>query len=93
MNKDRLLKLLLICFFSFAGGVVSQPLLRAGVSLAQGESPENFFFKDQNGRRRMDLGVTNGQPMENLYGEDGNLRMQMGTYPGDYSITEKACRC
>jgi hypothetical protein len=89
MNKDRVLKLLLICFFSFLGGVVSQPLMRAGVSLAQGESPDRVFFRDQNGRTRLDLGVVNGQPLQNLYGDDGRLRMQFGTYSEEVSANEK----
>ena len=89
MKKDRVLNLLLVCFFAFAGGVVSQPLMKIGVSLAADNDPERQIFRDQSGRGRLDVGVYNDQPMEDLYGADGKLRIQIGTYTGDVSSAEK----
>ena len=88
MKKDRVLSLLLVCVFAFAGGVVSQPLMKIGTSLAA-DGDERQVFRDLSGRGRLDLGVYQDQPMENLYGADGKLRIQIGTYTGDVSSAEK----
>jgi len=89
MKKYRVLNLLLVCIFAFAGGVVSQPLMKIGVSLAADIEQERQVFRDQSGRGRLDIGVYNDQPMEDLYGADGKLRIQIGTYTGDVSSAEK----
>ena len=89
MRKDRVLSLLLVCFCAFAGGVVSQPLFKIGVGLAAESGQDRQTFRDQNGRSRLDIGVFNDQPIEDLYGEDGKLRIQIGTYQGDVVSTEK----
>lgn len=78
-----------MCFFAFAGGVVSQPLFRIGTSLAAGEDPYRMTFPDPAGRLRLDIGVYNNQPIQDLYGEDGKLRLQIGTYGGEVSSAEK----
>jgi hypothetical protein len=89
MKQDRILSLLLVCLFAFAGGAVSQPLMKIGVSLAADNGLERQVFRDQSGRGRLDIGVYNDQPMENLYGADGKLRIQIGTYTGDVNSGEK----
>ena len=87
MKKDRVLNLLLVCIFAFAGGVASQPLMKIGTSLAADE--ERQVFRDLSGRGRLDIGIYNDQPVEDLYGADGKLRIQIGTYTGDVSSAEK----
>lgn len=46
-------------------------------------------FPDPAGRLRLDIGVYNNQPIQDLYGEDGKLRLQIGTYGGEVSSAEK----
>ncbi len=89
MKKDRFVSLAFMSIFAVAGGVVSQPLFRIGASLAAGEDPDRLTFPDHSGRLRLDVGVSNDQPIEDLYGEDGKLRLQIGTYTGEVSSSER----
>lgn len=88
MNKRRMVELALICFFAFLGGVASEHVfIRQAAAAGYGESMENY--RDRDGRVRLNIGVTNGQPSANLWGEDGTSRMQLGTYDGSVIPGEK----
>lgn len=77
----------MICFCAFAGGVFSDQFLRD----AQADTAERGFtrFYDTKNRIRMDQGVNNNQAQQNIYGEDGKLRLQFGTYTGEVRENEK----
>lgn len=83
----NLTPVMLVCLFAFAGGIFSDQLLRPAFADIAERGFARFF--DGQSRNRMDLGVHNGQPMQNLYGEDGKLRLQFGTYSGEVRANEK----
>lgn len=78
MNKKNLLNTILICAFAFMGGAFSQNIFSSKIALAAAEEIKEFF--DQNGTKRLDLGVFNNAPIQDFYGEDGKPRLQFGTY-------------
>jgi hypothetical protein len=87
MNKRRAIDLAMMCFFAFAGGMVSEQLFSKPAYAALSESLSSFH--DSGGTTRLSVGVYNGQPQENIMGEDGKLRMQLGTYDGSVIAGEK----
>jgi len=79
-------------FFAFAGGMASQHLFSAVISSSVAEdsgNPNIVQYRDINGRTRLEVGVINGEAGENLYGEDGKPRLQLGTYDGSVTSDEK----
>lgn len=82
---------LMLCLCAFAGGLFSDLFLRP----AFGDIAERGFarFFDEAGRTRIDVGVNDGQAQQNLYGADGKLRIQLGTYTGDIRENEKGLPC
>lgn len=83
----------LVCAFAFAGGYAAQyaaavkpSLAAAEASLLEGSGLKRYY--DSNGKLRLDLGIHNDNPIQDFYGEDGKLRMQMATYvaPGEKGL-------
>lgn len=79
-----------VCVFAFLGGIVSEQLLHPHNSIAQtppqvtkddvmGSVHEIF---DTSGQRRIDLSAARS-PMQNFYGANSMVRLQLGIYPGE----------
>ncbi|MEZ0262295.1 MAG: hypothetical protein ACAH80_14910 [Alphaproteobacteria bacterium] len=82
----NLMHVAMICICAFAGGVFSDQFLRP----AQADINERGVARFYDSRRiRMDQGVSNNQFQQNIYGEDGKLRLQFGTYTGEVRENEK----
>ena len=78
---------ILLCIFGFAGGIFSDQYLRPAFADSKEAGISRFF--DTEGRSRIDIGVHNGQAMQDIYGADGKLRLQFGTYDGSVRMSEK----
>jgi hypothetical protein len=78
MRKNTQWSLLLTCVFAFAGGALSQQIFISKTAIAAADEIKAFF--DQSGTKRLDLGVFNNSPIQDFYGEDGQPRLQFGTY-------------
>lgn len=67
--------------FAFCGGFAAQLLLNPG--LAQAGDWQNFFqISDAKNTKGINSYISDGQPGQVFYGEDGKMRLQMGTYNG-----------
>ncbi len=82
---------LLVCVFAFLGGFVSDQFFSPRSSHAElvpdllAREPINTgeTYKDSKKRKRISLGATpEGPPIQEFYGEDGTVRLQIGTYKG-----------
>lgn len=88
----------LVCVFAFFGGFVSQQFFSSAASYAQPvagavrqDVNTNFLLlRDDAGRRRIDLDASGGRTIQDFYGTDGTLRLQLGTYPGDPATNPEA---
>jgi hypothetical protein len=88
--------LALICFFSWTGGYTARI---AGMMPGKPPDSRNAAYKannrvhkhlrDEQGRVRIDYGMFNGQPIQDFFGEDRSLRLQMATYTNDVRANEK----
>lgn len=83
----RLIQLAVVGLCSFAGGFAAQYTMgqaiavgNAGVHTLSDSGTAMHQYSDDAGRSRVDIGVMHGSPMQDFYGEDGQLRLQMGTY-------------
>jgi hypothetical protein len=90
------LQLGVVALFAFAGGFAAQLLVKPSAALAQYEMQDqstgtaitraqtpaiNFFeLRDMKNKKGLNSYVVDGQPGQIFYGEDGNMRLQMGTY-------------
>lgn len=75
---------ILVCVFGFLGGVFSDQYMKSAAADGKYKSEkEGVRYLDDKNRIRMDIGVMNGQPLQDLYGADGKLRLQFGTYGGN----------
>lgn len=73
----------LMPLMAFGGGFCAQWLLQPTQSLAQQAGDANVTLaSDAKNARGIQAYVQDGQPGFILYGEDGQMRMQMGTYAG-----------
>lgn len=82
---------ILVCLFAFMGGVFSDQYLKQAMATdpTYKNERQGVRYLDAEGRPRVDIGVMNGQPLQDLYGADGKLRLQFGTYGGSVSAAEK----
>lgn len=94
--QKSILHTLAICVFAFLGGFVSDqffsprsshaelvPDLLAGQPIHMGET-----YNDSKRRKRISLGATpEGPPIQEFYGQDGTVRLQIGTYKGYEGVT------
>jgi len=78
MKRNTLLNIVLTCTFAFAGGAVSEQIFSSKMARAAADEIKEFF--DTTGKKRLDLGVANGAPVQDFYGDDGLVRLQFGTY-------------
>ena len=85
--KSRFATCCLVALFSFAGGFAAQ-LLGPRDAIAAAVAERMQRFSDVSGTTRIDIGMYNGIPMQNFYGEDGKLRIQLATYvaPGEQGL-------
>lgn len=90
------LQLGVVAVFAFIGGFSAQMLMGPSPALAQYEMQDqstgttinqaqtpavNFFeLRDAKNKKGLNAYVVDGQPGQIFYGEDGNMRLQMGTY-------------
>ena len=72
----------LIAAFSFTGGFVGQAVFAPKAADAQGQSDRYFALRDQKNAKGIATYVSDGQPGQVFYGENGQMRLQMGTYNG-----------
>lgn len=91
MHKT-VLHTLLVCLFAFLGGVFSDQFLNvrdshaAGIvpDLLAGERPNmGELYTDNMRRKRISLNASEGPPIQEFYGIEGNSRLQIGTFAGD----------
>lgn len=86
MNKRTFLThFCAICLCSFLGGFVAQVTVNSSSVHAAAPSADERAtqtFVDAQARKRMELGISNDQPVQNFYGDDGQVRLRIGTYPG-----------
>ncbi len=82
MKTREFMKMAMLCLSAFAGGALSERIFASNVAVAAMESAGGQLreFFDQNRKKRLDVGVYAGTPMQNFYGEDGKVRIQFGTY-------------
>ncbi|TAL38776.1 MAG: hypothetical protein EPN97_03475 [Alphaproteobacteria bacterium] len=89
MDRKTLIPLVILALFGFGGGVFSDQFLRPAAAATEQHRMNGMLgFFDEN-RERMDMGVYNGQAQQNIYGADGKLRLQFGTYAGEVRENEK----
>lgn len=89
MDRKTLIHLVILALFGFGGGVFSDQYLRPAAAASEDRRISGMLgFFDEN-RERMDMGVYKGQVQQNIYGADGKLRLQFGTYTGDIRENEK----
>ncbi len=94
--RKTIFQTLLVCVFAFLGGIVSDQLLRPADSLAQ-MNPDGKYsalgstraFFDLQGRKRVDIDVSNS-PVQDFYGSNGTLRLQLGLYGGEEKLGTEA---
>lgn len=80
-----------IALFSFLGGMAVNGLFLMGTSTAtaQDDPPPGFFSVfDRKNSKGIEIYVYDGQPVQNVYGPDGKVRIQMGLYnaPGEAGL-------
>jgi hypothetical protein len=88
--QKPLLHTVLVCFFAFLGGFVSNQLFSPSSSSAEdalsiarsGMVSTVQVFRDSAGRKRIDIDTSRDYPVQDFYGENGTLRLQLGTYSG-----------
>lgn len=83
--------ILVIALFAFLGGMAMNYLLFIGTSRATGndDAPPGFFSVfDKKNAKGVEVYVYDGQPVQNFYGPDGDVRIQMGLYtaPGEAGL-------
>lgn len=85
MRKYLQIPLLALC--AFAGGFTAQALFSAAPSQAA-QLMSYFKLGDTQNSKGLELYVHQGGPAQNFYGEDGKIRLQMGTYtaPGEKGL-------
>ena len=66
--------------FAFAGGFAAQILLGPIAARAQLDAESYFALHDAKNKNGIYMYVSDGQPGAVMYGEDGKMRLQMGTY-------------
>lgn len=72
-----------IALFAFLGGMTMNYLLFIGSSRATGndDAPPGFFSVfDKKNAKGIEAYVYDGQPVQNFYGPNGKVRIQMGLY-------------
>lgn len=74
----------LVALFAFLGGFAAQALLGTSPASAQYEQAVQSFFalSDDKNKKGINAYVADGQPGQVFYGENGQMRIQMGTYSG-----------
>lgn len=73
---------LVVAAFSFAGGF-SAALLGGGAPATAQQASSGFFaLNDGKNLKGVNLYVHDGQPGQIFYGENGQMRVQIGTYSG-----------
>lgn len=71
-----------VAVFAFVGGFAAQTFLAPIAARAQ-EAAQSFFqVNDTKNTKGINLYVADGQPGAVFYGEDGQMRIQAGTYNG-----------
>ncbi|HYD17876.1 MAG TPA: hypothetical protein VEF76_05315 [Patescibacteria group bacterium] len=68
--------------FSFLGGFAAEIAFRPTAAVAQGQSDSYFALRDTKNAKGITTYVNDGQPGQIFYGENGQMRLQMGTYNG-----------
>jgi hypothetical protein len=87
MGKRLFLSVFLLAVTGFFGGVFSDQFLRPAFEIIGAHRSSGMStFVDGNGQKRMDIGVYRDQPIQDLYGMDGKLRLQFGTYLGKIDV-------
>ncbi len=81
MNKSRIvMQLAVLAVFSFAGGFAGN--LFSG-QRAEAQQEQSFFaLSDAKNSKGVNTYVSDGQGGQVFYGENGKIRLQMGTYNG-----------
>lgn len=80
----RVTHFLIIAFFAFAGGFAAQLLMGATTGHADGvwQSVHGLMVTDAKNTKGIESYINDGQTGQIFYGEDGKMRIQMGTYSG-----------
>lgn len=71
-----------VAVFAFAGGFAAQVFFAPIAARAQMDAESFFGLHDAKNSKGINFYVADGQPGGVFYGEDGGMRLQMGTYPG-----------
>lgn len=76
--------ILMVAAFAFAGGFAAQLLMGTATGHADGvwQSVHGLMVSDEKNTKGIESYISDGQPGQIFYGEDGKMRLQMGTYPG-----------
>ena len=84
ISRQFFMNAALVAVFAFLGGFAAQALLGTSPAAAQYEqAPQNFFaLSDAKNKKGINAYVSDGQPGQVFYGENGQMRLQMGTYQG-----------
>lgn len=80
MNLKKITHILVIAFFSFAGGFTAQMIFSSSPSIAASGLMDYLKLGDDFNSKGLELYVNQGSPAQNFYGADGKIRLQMGTY-------------
>ncbi len=80
--KKTVAAFFVIAVFSFTGGLVGQAVFAPKAADAQAQSDSYFALHDAKNAKGITTYVSDGQPGQVFYGENGQMRLQMGTYNG-----------
>jgi hypothetical protein len=95
MDKKVFFSVLLLAVTGFLGGVCSDQFLKPMMEEARAQASNTglSYFFDKQGRKRIDLGVEGVSTIQDFYGVDGKLRLQLATYDGSVRMNEKGLPC
>jgi hypothetical protein len=76
--------ILLVAGFAFAGGFAAQLMMGTATGYADGawQTAHALMVADDKNVKGIESYINDGQPGQIFYGEDGKMRLQMGTYSG-----------
>jgi hypothetical protein len=83
----RLGHFILVAAFAFAGGFAAQLVMGTATGHADGtwQRANALMVADDKNKKGIETYIVDGQPGQMFYGEDGKIRLQLGTYtaPGE----------
>ncbi len=94
MDRKFLVCVMALTLSGFLGGIFSDQVLRPhAVQAAEDASNRMRNIYDGDGHRRIDLGMDHNQTLQDFFGPDGRLRIQLATYDGSVREDEKGLPC